>query len=186
MLSSQCSSIAGVKQDWPIRSCPWSTACNRRTSSVSCWPRCTCHEHAAAAPSSPPPIHTHTLTSFKHLYMCKTKNSVHSQPCDKNFSVTTPHHNRFTALFPRPPGWAGARREMSEMCCAWLAGNTGCKTTIVLWPFFRDHLGELVPEQNCWTLWFKGRLTEADTLTIWLGATPSRLTSVYLHHRHIF
>jgi len=22
-----------------------------------------------------------------------------------------PHHNRFTALFPGPPGWAGARRE---------------------------------------------------------------------------
>ena len=25
--------------------------------------------------------------------------------------VTTPHHNRFTALFPGPAGWAGARRE---------------------------------------------------------------------------
>jgi len=25
--------------------------------------------------------------------------------------TTTPHHNRFTALFPGPPGWAGARRE---------------------------------------------------------------------------
>jgi len=22
-----------------------------------------------------------------------------------------PHHNHFTALFPGPPGWAGARRE---------------------------------------------------------------------------
>jgi len=28
----------------------------------------------------------------------------------------------------------------------------------------------------------KGRLTEADTLTIQLGATPSGLTSVHLHH----
>jgi len=25
---------------------------------------------------------------------------------------TTPHHNRFTALLPEPPGWAGARREL--------------------------------------------------------------------------
>jgi len=35
--------------------------------------------------------------------------------------------------------------------------------TTILWPFFRDHLGELVPEENFWTLWCKGRLTEADT-----------------------
>jgi len=34
---------------------------------------------------------------------------------------------------------------------------------------FRDHPGELVPEKNFWTLWCKGRLTEADTLTIRLG-----------------
>jgi len=39
-----------------------------------------------------------------------------------------------------------------------------------------------VPEENFWTLWCKGRLTEADTQTIRLGATPSGLTSVHLHH----
>jgi len=39
-----------------------------------------------------------------------------------------------------------------------------------------------VPEENFWTLWCKGRLTEADTPTIWLGATPSGLISAYLHH----
>jgi len=54
--------------------------------------------------------------------------------------------------------------------------------TTVLWLFFQDHPGELVPEENFWTLWCKGRLTEADTLTIRLGATPSRLTSAHLHH----
>jgi len=27
------------------------------------------------------------------------------------FIATSYHHNRFTALFPGPPGWAGARRE---------------------------------------------------------------------------
>jgi len=43
-----------------------------------------------------------------------------------------------------------------------------------------------VPEENFWTLWCKGRLTEADTLTIWLGVTPSGLTSSYLHHSPIF
>jgi len=49
-------------------------------------------------------------------------------------------------------------------------------TTTVLWPFFWDHSGKPVPEENFWTLWCKGRLTEADTPTIWLGTTPSGLT----------
>jgi len=59
-------------------------------------------------------------------------------------------------------------------------------TTTVLWPFFQDHPGEPVPEENFWTLWCKGRLTEADTPTIRLGATASRLTSAHLYHPPIF
>jgi len=51
---------------------------------------------------------------------------------------------------------------------------------------FRDHLGEPVPEENLWTLWRKGRLTEADAPTIRLGTTPSRLTSTHLHHSPYF
>jgi len=43
-----------------------------------------------------------------------------------------------------------------------------------------------VPEENFWTLWCKGRLTEADTPTIRLGATPSGLTSAHLHHPPFF
>jgi len=66
----------------------------------------------------------------------------------------------------------------------WLPPHT---TTTVLRPFFRDHPGEPVPEENFWSLWCKGRLTEADTLTIRLGATPSGLTSAHLlHSPHIF
>jgi len=48
--------------------------------------------------------------------------------------------------------------------------------TTVLRPFFRDRPGEPVPEQNFWTLWCMGRLTEADISAIQLGATPSGLT----------
>jgi len=59
-------------------------------------------------------------------------------------------------------------------------------TTTVLRPFFRDYPGEPVPEENFWTLWCKGRLTEADTPTIRLGATPSWLTSAHLHQPPIF
>jgi len=35
--------------------------------------------------------------------------------------------------------------------------------TSVLRPFFWDHPGEPVPEENFWTLWCKGRLTAATT-----------------------
>ena len=56
-------------------------------------------------------------------------------------------------------------------------------TTTVLRPFFQDHLGELVSKENLWTLWCKGRLTEADTPNIWLGATQSGLSSAHLHQR---
>jgi len=58
---------------------------------------------------------------------------------------------------------------------------------LLLQPFygpFWDHPGEPVPEENFWTLWCKERLTEADTPTIRLGATPSGLTSAHLHHPH--
>jgi len=64
--------------------------------------------------------------------------------------------------------------------------HTTTTTTTVLRPFFRDYPGEPVPEENFWTLWCKGRLTEADTLTIWLGATPSGLASAHLHHPPYF
>jgi len=63
--------------------------------------------------------------------------------------ISPHHHNRFTALFPGPPRWVGARREL---------------------------LGFMV----------QGRLTESDTLTIRLVATPSRLTSAHLHRSHLF
>jgi len=52
---------------------------------------------------------------------------------------------------------------------------------------FPDHPGEPVPEENFWTLWCKGRLTEADTPTIRMGATPSGLvTSAHLNHPSYF
>jgi len=54
-------------------------------------------------------------------------------------------------------------------------------TAAILRPFFRDHLGEQVPEENFWTLWCKGRLTEADTPTVRLGATPSGPISAHHH-----
>jgi len=64
---------------------------------------------------------------------------------------------------------------------------TASTTATVLRPFSRDHQGEPVPEENFWTLWCKERLTETETPTIRLGATPSGLTSAHLHHSpHFF
>jgi len=37
-------------------------------------------------------------------------------------------------------------------------------------------------DKNFWTLWCKGRLTEADTPTIRVGAIPSGQSSAHLHH----
>jgi len=35
--------------------------------------------------------------------------------CDTNSNILNTHtHNRFTALFPGPSGWAGARRELLD------------------------------------------------------------------------
>jgi len=45
-------------------------------------------------------------------------------------------------------------------------------TSTVLWPCFRDHPGEPVPEENLWTLWCKGRLTKADTPSDWAPLHP--------------
>jgi len=39
-----------------------------------------------------------------------------------------------------------------------------------------------MPEENFWTLWFKGRLTEADTETIRQGATPSGVPTSIIPH----
>jgi len=63
-----------------------------------------------------------------------------------------------------------------------LSQTTTPHATTVLRPFFRDHPDASVPG----TLWCKGRLTEADTLTIRLGATPSGPTSAHLYRPPIF
>ena len=49
-------------------------------------------------------------------------------------------------------------------------------------PFFRTTWVSRCRKINFWTLWCKGRLTEADTPTIRLGATPSGLRSAHIHH----
>jgi len=101
---------------------------------------------------------------------------------------STPYHNHFTALFPGPPppppqpfygpfpgtpGWAGARRELLDLV---MQGKINRGRQLVSWLEFN------VPFQHKYG--YIRDETEADTLTIRLGATPSGLTS--LHHSPIF
>ena len=74
-------------------------------------------------------------------------------------------------------------QSVRDKCCA---NRSAYHTTAISRPFFQDHAGEPVPDENFWTSWCKGRLTEADILTIRLGATPSGLTSAHLHHPPYF
>jgi len=68
------------------------------------------------------------------------------------------------------------------------ATSTSPTTTIttVLRTFSRDYLCVPVPEEKFWTLWCKGRLTQINTPTIWLGTTPYGLTSAHLHRPPFF
>ena len=72
--------------------------------------------------------------------------------------------------------WGRDRHTDMQMCVinihfASSTTHTKCKyttttTTTILLPFLLDHPGETVPEENFWTLWCQGRLTESDTPTI--------------------
>jgi len=59
----------------------------------------------------------------------------------------------------------------SELVSGWVKPTTQPQPFYS--PFSGTTQGEPVPEENFWTLWCKGKLTEADTPTIRLGATPS-------------
>jgi len=86
-------------------------------------------------------------------------------------------------LFPQQS--AGETRKV-EARCFHIGVSVHSNNNIRFTALFQDHPGEPVPEENFWSLWCKGRLTEADTLTIRLDATPSGLTSAHLHHPAIF
>jgi len=89
--------------------------------------------------------------------------------------------------YDRTPGKScHQQRSMTKLRIVGNNDHYHTTTTTVLRPFYRDQSSEPVPEENFWTLWCKRRLTEADTLTIRLGATPPGLTSAYLHHPPIF
>jgi len=93
------------------------------------------------------------------------------------------HMQHVSDLHPKFHVWKYDRRQYATAKNA--RGNKKKEEhmhTSVLRPFFRDHPGEPMPEENFWTSWCTGRLTEADTESVRLGASPSRLISAHLHH----
>jgi len=64
-------------------------------------------------------------------------------------------------------------RYHSTQCQRALYTHTHTHKRLTAFQFFWDRPGpgELVPEENFWTLWCKGTLTDADTPTIRLGTT---------------
>jgi len=59
---------------------------------------CTHRHHVSDATHSSPCHFIRHVQLHRYIHVC----------------TTPPHHNRFTALFPRPPGWAGATRELLD------------------------------------------------------------------------
>jgi len=80
------------------------------------------------------------------------------------------------------PQW----RHLHHLCIFKLHYTTNTTTTTSLRPFFRDHPGEPVPEENFWTSWCKGRLTQRQTHwpSGWMPLHPDWLTSAHLHLHH--
>jgi len=58
------------------------------------------------------------IYSVKWIYEISTEQCGQYSKWQKMYEIkhttTTTHHNRFTAFFPEPPGWAGARRELLD------------------------------------------------------------------------
>jgi len=130
-------------------------------------------QHETSARTSTLHLHIKYNSSNQCLTLNMLREKIESKQYPRTLNNAEPDH------------WMHGSRRLSRH--TWTSQvHIAHNTTTVLWPFFRDHPGEPVPEENFWALWCKGRLTEADTQTIWLGATPSGLTSAYLHHPPIF
>jgi len=93
-----------------------------------------------------------------------------------------PTSSTATSRHPHPP----SKHAISS--CVHAYRSTSVSPLVVACLHYHSHnrFTAPFPEENCWTLWCKGRLTEADTPTIRLGATPAGLTSAHLHHPPYF
>ena len=109
--------------------------------------------------------------------------------------TTTPHHhNRFTALFPGPTGWAGARRELLTLWCKGrlTEGDTSTirlgttpsglsSATSTIPPlFFTGRMPFLPPNQQCQSTEGNYRIRIREK-TLEFSSTVLPAPSPYLH-----
>ena len=91
-------------------------------------------------------------SNVDHIHSCAISLAHH----------TTPHHNRYMALFTGPPGWAGARRELLDFMVQGkinrgrytdhLAGRHSIRTNQCpppASPIFTGRMPFLPPNQQC-------------------------------------
>jgi len=114
---------------------------------------------------------------------CSLCLAIHMQPSVSGaWKLDLSNMGRQALVSHKSSSWCGMTLDIwRSLLHILFVAITTTTTTTVLQPFFQDHPGEPAPEKNFWTLWCKGILTEADTLTIQMGATPSGLTSAHLH-----
>ena len=74
-------------------------------------------------------------------WMTFTEKNTFLRPTEPVTWIPPPHHNRFTALFPGPPGWAGARRELLDFMDFW--------TLPVTWIIYmNDHVDQYLTTER--------------------------------------
>jgi len=96
------------------------------------------------------------------------------------YCVTTPPPQLFKALFPGPPGWAGARRELLDFMVQWkinrgytdhLAGRHSIRTNQCQPPpsahFFTGRMRFLPPNQQCQSTLYCVRKFKCSYASMW-------------------
>jgi len=56
----------------------------------------------------------HSLSTALFLFLSVSQLGIKYDVVHRISTTTATPHNHFTALFPGPPGWAGARRELLD------------------------------------------------------------------------
>jgi len=104
-------------------------------------------------------IYQHKRLSNWHRFLqtrCRLPFLSSSQQCKALAQSTDFNHGQ---SFTISSSTAVVLRKAALLCLRQLAQTH--RHTTILRPFFRNHPGEPVPEEDIWSLWCKGRLTEA-------------------------
>jgi len=92
--------------------------------------------------------------------------------------VVTPHHNRFTALSPGPPGWAGDRRELLDFIVQVKIKINPVVTTDVIYGLVVEALNSYLGDSS---------LILAVTWVVeWMALASAFIDTKDLHYRSVW